>query len=1033
MSNPIKTFHRSAILIGIMIAASAAAQQRSASDPEVQLRTAEQKILRDGDIEGAIEIYKRVAETRGVSRATAAKAWLAMGQAYEKVGHADARKAYERVIKDYADQEFAAQAEAHLKNLGLPASQASQVVTPRGMQRLFAGSSHVWTAVTPDGRYLQKALLPILDLATGQYEAPFPEKDGGPDYSKVLSPDQKWVAYGFETHSEVPFFGDWNTVFDVRLRPFHAEKGAQSKVLLHSEEFVYSEPFAWSPDGRDIYAILTRTDLTHQIVAISAATGSLRTLKSLEWRWPGKLSLSPDGRYIAYDAPVSRNSGNRDILVISTDGSGETTIVEDPARDALPVWTPDGKAVVFTSDRFGSLGLWAIEVVQGRPRGTAAQLKKDVRPLFPLGFTRDGSFYYRTDEPAHTDAYTAEIDLASGIVSNPKALERVPGRSSNPAYSPDGKSLAYFSRRGSFLSSTSAPIGYLTLVIRSIGTGEEREIPRTLTDNVLFPMVGGELTWSSDGRSLIFIGRNQDAWALPPPNSLHRIDIDTREDLIDRNPDLPWRIAKVAASPDGKRLYYWRGSTLIADDLYKSQSALIAYDVETSREVELLKKGQSELFQRLGAVNYGADLVVSPDGQQIAFLAGGSINVIPALGGAARQLKTPRQATQRILQWSSDGEKVLVETAPARFHRLWWVRVDGGEAEAVGTATHEHSIRSISPDGKHIAYTVERPRDPNEREIWVDADLLPSRDGSGVFLADLTSDGTARRVVSLMQSLTFRYLAPSWSPDGKSIVVKRRRQQDGEVAYDSVVRSLDTGEERIHAGALGQPVGADTGQPSLWFHNGESLLDFGGSACQGGCFLRTPVKDRQGPTLAAQFGFSVVNKLAVLSPDDRLLYVVPDHTRPSLLARGNELVVFDLSAGKVTERFALPIKAWIREIALSPDGRTLAMWTDEVFTGTSAGLSRIDVDGTGYRELYVGRGGDRRDGKLAWTRDGRSILFGKRSNTDDWQIMKISADGGKEQFTGLRVKGLQSISLSPDGSRLAFDGSAPSVSSGNAR
>ena len=146
-------------------------------------------------------------------------------------------------------------------------------------------------------------MFPILDLVTGQYEATFVEKDRGIHYSKVLSPDQKWVAYGFETHSEALIFGEWYTVFDVRLRPFRAEKGAQSKVLLHSEEFVYAEPFAWSPDGREIFAILTRTDLTHQIVAISAATGSLRTLKSLEWRWPGKLSLSPDGRYIAYDAP----------------------------------------------------------------------------------------------------------------------------------------------------------------------------------------------------------------------------------------------------------------------------------------------------------------------------------------------------------------------------------------------------------------------------------------------------------------------------------------------------------------------------------------------------------------------------------------------------------------------------------------------------------------------------------------------------------------------------------------------------------
>ena len=80
MSISKRSFHRSAILIALLIAASSAAQQRTASDPEVQFRTAEQKVLRDGDVKGAIEIYKRITETRGVSRAVAARAWLAMGQ-----------------------------------------------------------------------------------------------------------------------------------------------------------------------------------------------------------------------------------------------------------------------------------------------------------------------------------------------------------------------------------------------------------------------------------------------------------------------------------------------------------------------------------------------------------------------------------------------------------------------------------------------------------------------------------------------------------------------------------------------------------------------------------------------------------------------------------------------------------------------------------------------------------------------------------------------------------------------------------------
>ena len=85
------------------------------------------------------------------------------------------------------------------------------------------------------------------------------------------------------------------------------------------------------------------------------------------------------------------------------------------------------------------------------------------------------------------------------------------------------------------------------------------------------------------------------------------------------------------------------------------------------------------------------------------------------------------------------------------------------------------------------------------------------------------------------------------SPDGKSIVVKRQQQQTGEVAHDLVIRSLETGEEKFYSSSLGASVLADTGQPSLWFHNGESLLDFGGSACEGRCFLRTPVGGSNSP------------------------------------------------------------------------------------------------------------------------------------------------------------------------------------------
>jgi hypothetical protein len=67
---------------------------------------------------------------------------------------------------------------------------------------------------------------------------------------------------------------------------------------------------------------------------------------------------------------------------------------------------------------------------------------------------------------------------------------------------------------------------------------------------------------------------------------------------------------------------------------------------------------------------------------------------------------------------------------------------------------------------------------------------------------------------------------------------------------------------------------------------------------------------------------------------------------------------------------------------------------------------------------------------LAWTKDGRSLVFGRKKtgSADGWEVMRVPANGGEAVFTGLEVTGLLSLDLSPDGSRIAFDGTAYSLS-----
>jgi len=99
---------------GILLLAAVAIAQSNAS-LEVQLKAAMNKELVDGDLEGAIELYKQIAASPNGQRPVVAKALLQMGLCYEKLGNDEAQKAYEQVLSKYADQtEIASQARERL-------------------------------------------------------------------------------------------------------------------------------------------------------------------------------------------------------------------------------------------------------------------------------------------------------------------------------------------------------------------------------------------------------------------------------------------------------------------------------------------------------------------------------------------------------------------------------------------------------------------------------------------------------------------------------------------------------------------------------------------------------------------------------------------------------------------------------------------------------------------------------------------------------------------------------------------------------
>jgi Tol biopolymer transport system component len=665
----------------------------------------------EGDLAGAIKLYQTVLQKHGQDRKLAARALLQLGRCYERLGQADARQAYERLLREYAEQiEQVEDARAGLAALGRPAH--SSAVT---LRRVWAGpDSDATGTVSPDGRYLSftdwetGGDLAVRDLATGQNRrlTRTGSWNDPEEYAEnsVVSRDGKRVAYSWYKK---------DSDYDLRVVGLD---GSEPRVLLADKEWTWLQPFDWSPDGKEILALLSRTG-RFRIVLVAAAQGSVRVLK--EWpssRWTQTMSFSPDGRYIVCD-PYGGANSQSDILLLSSAGGEETPLIQHPAEDWSPMWAPDGKKVVFASDRSGRMDFWAIGVADGKPQGVPELVKPAIGRFARLmGFTRQGSLYYAV-ESGMQDVYVAELDPATGKVLAQAApvANRFAGTNMGPSWSPDGQYLAYSSYRGPLYFNEP---GALTIVIKSVKTGVERDLPVKLPT--------GPVRWFPDGKSFLVRSASEKQSDRPP--GFYRINAESGEvTLIKRETGSGFR---PELSPDGKAIFYAQGETS------ETARRIMVYQMETGKE--------KELFRSVSPQSIGRNLAPSPDGRQLAFVlrdsATGStvVKIMPTGGGELRELVGgPRYRDVEAGGWSPDGRYLFIVTGGqgGQPSQLWRVPAEGGEPQKLdvnmqrqwyvrSVGGHAPHFPAVHPDGRRLVFETGTRRDM-AHEVWVMENLLP--------------------------------------------------------------------------------------------------------------------------------------------------------------------------------------------------------------------------------------------------------------------------------------------------------------------
>jgi len=131
-----------------------------------------------------------------------------------------------------------------------------------------------------------------------------------------------------------------------------------------------------------------------------------------------------------------------EIYVMNRDGSGVRRLTNHPAYEATPTWSPNGAQIAFTSDRTGKAQIYIANAADGSNvrRLTVSESEADRATWSPAPFNEIAY-------AARTSANGFDIKVHDLAASTVKQITFGEGSNESPAYSPNGKHLAFTSTR----------------------------------------------------------------------------------------------------------------------------------------------------------------------------------------------------------------------------------------------------------------------------------------------------------------------------------------------------------------------------------------------------------------------------------------------------------------------------------------------------------------------------------------------------------------------------------------------------------
>jgi Tol biopolymer transport system component len=725
----------------VLFAAPATSQQT----PGELLQSALYKQQVEGDLEGAVEILEDLIDNYADHREIAARALVLLGRVHETLGSANAERAYRRVLEEYPEQRAAVdearerlasltqelaelRREPTFREIEIASKPGNGVLSPDGSRLAFTSDGSLW--VVP----LEGNVDPDMAGEPVRLTEPMCAANWGNELA--WSADGEWIA--FNTKEDPP---DCNGERTIHVIP---SAGGEPR-RIPGEHFMERQGYAatrlgLSPDGKILafsyidpeskaadreWREFFRDDLSVYTIPVEGGEAS-----QLTQTWSSEPAFSPDGRFVAYvkftgpeeERMLGRQPDSirqKEVWLIPATG-GAPVVVDSSGGARGPIWSPDGKWIAYSFERFASNESNEIRVIpvseEGRPTGaaTSIQLPAETENMKLLaGWTPENEIGVFLGYRPHAALYTVAASGGKAVQVAPEGYVVL-----HPGWSPDGRTIFFYG-----LVSDSVDYELLEGLSSVPAEGGEVTTVSIDSDPVLIPVPPGTgVEVSPDGETIVLSGflRSEtpqvNIWTIPveggEPTQL------TSSPTQDRYPC--W-------SPDGRSVAFIRLGGDCAGGVCGGNIFVVPREGGAARQ----------LTTEAHAVNYGK-IAYSPDGKSIAYFARDtSISVIPAEGGDPQVVvrKGVEFDHHSELSWSPDGRRIAysghVRPVPGHWSdhwrpAIWVVSLDGGEPMEVETGVLTGDPESVhlawSPDGETIAFSTWWEGDTG---FWLISDFLP--------------------------------------------------------------------------------------------------------------------------------------------------------------------------------------------------------------------------------------------------------------------------------------------------------------------